>query len=919
MHFISAIFICSSLVTSGLSETEPPPLFESFEDGVPAGFRSSGGKVNVTGEQTQEGGKSLRWDFKAGDSVTFETGPLGNVGVWTGYGGYSRSAFVLPIHLASQGEGKLVVEIRAGERTAATIDVPLAHRGWQKLVYHYSWNSGMHWLDGKLRGKLDNIRITATGVRRPGHAYFDAIHFNTPRDFRDARAAIAQSWEPVEHDFSGQAEPEKAELAKVEILAKSMIPAPNAGASREHWQKRMANYGKQIKRDGLHRGKSLTKAVHTYFGLLNSMADDWCRCPDPELRKGFAAHFNTVNDWIQEQGLVVNGAFGKMNNYVGRLYVDAITKMRDPLQEHGTLADSLAFLKWSYHYDDQLFGDSHHESMDYFHNEATRLLRIALAHGNPIVRHHHVAVFRKTLGKQLLASITPDGCLFHHGFHYFAYGSMGVNSISGTLAQMSHAGLPVSREGLDTLKNALMQMRWYSGGTTLWSLSGRNSAGTQGLPAGAFLKLAKARAPYLDGSPDPELAAAFLRLRPEQAGKPEFDGITAEASPTGFNTMPFAALAMHRRDDWLAGIKGYSKYAAAGESYANQNRFGVFLSHGQLELLTHPMPFPTVHGSGTRPDHGYNWAAIEGATTVHAPLEKLANGNGTRIPRSAETFVGGLSNGDNGMFSMVLNDGFTRQITGDKQAAPLRALKSWFCFDKRIVCVGSNISTAKVGYPVRTNLFQKFLAGDFATTVANGEKLVLAEAGQARTFGLARITLVDPYGNAYLIPAGNAVQLTVGSQASRDPNDQKDSTGNYATAWIEHGSNPENAAYTYLVLVQPEPGETAAAEADAPYTLIRSDAAAHIVRDHPSNTVGYALFNTKDLTLPTDLPLQSASHPCLVMIREYDDHSLVSATIPDTRPGESEPQTLSLTIRGHANPINFQITHAESRTQVVEK
>lgn len=91
--------------------------------------------------------------------------------------------------------------------------------------------------------------------------------------------------------------------------------------------------------------------------------------------------------------------------------------------------------------------------------------------------------------------------------------------------------------------------------------------------------------------------------------------------------MPYAALGTHRRGDWLAGIKGYSKYAASGESYAASNRFGLWMSMGQLELLTHPEPLPTAHGSGTRPDEGYNWSAIEGATTIHMRREEGANRN----------------------------------------------------------------------------------------------------------------------------------------------------------------------------------------------------------------------------------------------------------------------------------------------------
>lgn len=911
----------ASLLISAADETvEPPAFFRSFEETSIGKIASTGGLIVPSNERIQHGAQSLRWDFSAGDSITFDTGPLGNVGVWTGYGGYSRSALVLPIFLPTEMKGKLRVEVRAGEQTAATIEIPFAHIGWQKLVYHYSWNSGMTWLKPNLRPSLDNIRFVAVGTEKPGSIFLDAVNFNIPRDFRDARGAVQSSWHPADHDFSDQHEPTATELERIEQLARALVPQPSPNTSSEHWQRRIDQVEARIRTEKLHQGNPLTKAPHRYYGLLNGIAENWCQCADETLRREFARQFHTINDWLQEQGLVVNGMFGRQNNYVGRIYVDAITKMRTPLEEHGSLKASLNFLKWSYFYDEQVFGDQHQESMDYFHNEALRLLRIALTHGDPVARFHHVSRFRETLEIQLATSIKPDGAIYHHGFHYFAYGSMGMNSISGVLSTMSAAGLPVGLEGLNAVKTALMKMRWYSGRTTLWSLAGRNASGTQSVPTHAFLNLAKAYQPYLSGKPEPELAAAYLRFHPDQRNTPLLQGIAPETSPNGYDTMPFAALGMQRRDHWLAGVKGYSKYAASGESYANSNRFGIYMAHGQLELLTHPQPFPTVHGSGTQPDQGYDWAAIEGATTAHAPLDRLANGNGTRIPYSPETYVGALTNGSNGMFAMKLNDNFTRRIMADnRETTALTARKSWFFFDNRIVCLGSDISTSHVDYPIRTNLFQKFISEEHPSAQANGKVMTPTTPARVEHFSAESTQLIDPYQNTYIIPSAQQVSLRLGEQQSRNNSDTKDTRGTYATAWIEHGKNPTNARYEYLVLVQAESEQVQAAGKQLPYTVIRCDSQAHIVRDHATHTTAYVLYTDTALTLPDDPFLQSVSQPCIVMIQDHADQLLISATIPDTRPGETTPQTLTLTLKGHSEPITFDILHAESHQTRIQK
>jgi len=876
-------------------------LTESFESTIPETVSAESGKLSIASDHIQDGKQSLRWDFKDGDAFVIRTGPLGNINVWTGYGGYSRSSLTLPVYLPALGKGHLLVEIRAGEETAATITVPLAHAGWQALVYHYSSSSRMNWTKRNLSDNLDNLRISAHGIEKPSYACFDAIRYNTPRDFRDGREAVTQAWSPAVHDFSGKPAPTPDDLAKVETLALSMVAAPEPKATTERWRKRIDQILVHIDQNAWRRGHPVTKGLANYFEFLNGIADDWCRCADPVLKKELASQFHVINDWLQEQGLVVNGALGKADNYVGRTYVDAITKMRGALEEHGNLEISIAYLKWSYGYDDQVFGTNFNKSMDYFHNEALRLLRIALTHGDPVVRWHHVSTFREVLGKQLVASIKPDGAIIHHGFHYFAYGAMGMNSVSGTLASMSAAGLPVSGDALERAKRALMQMRWYSGGTTLWSLSGRAAHGTMQPPHGAFLNLAKAFAPYRNGGWDPELTAAYLRFVPDASKKPEFRNHQAEPSPDGFNTMPWAALAMHRRADWLVGIKGYSKYAASGESYANTNRHGLFMSMGQMEILSHPKPLPTVIGSGTRPNEGYDWSAIEGATTIHTPHDRIANGNSTRIPHSQETFVGAVTNGRNGLFAMKLTNTFTSLIMRDRPKdapppEPLRALKSWFCFDNRVICLGSDISTKNVAYPVRTNLFQRFLTDSFTDTRASGRVVKPLPTIQHIDFKEPS-TLVDPYGNAWFTAAGNTVHLRVGTQSSRNADDNKDTTGTYATAWIEHGENPESSGYEYAVLVQPDGASIEAFDPKSAYSMLAKNTAAHIVRDHATKTTGYAVFDS-NAALPESTPLASVSRPCLVMIEEHADHLLLSACDPDLRPEAKEALALEITLRG---------------------
>ncbi|NWK55096.1 hypothetical protein HW115_05710 [Verrucomicrobiaceae bacterium N1E253] len=901
------------------------PDVESFEGkSLPAYVTSEKSSIELSSEHIQDGKQSLKWTLQNGASLKFATGPLGNVNVYTGYGGYSRSSLTLPVKLTGLSKtAKLTVEFRAGDEAAGHYDIPFAHVGWQQLVHHYTWHTKIKWTKGNLRSKLDNIVIRASGIEGSTHAYFDAIRFNHPRDFRDARNPVLQAWAPKKPNFTGKPNPGPEELAKLQTLETFFTPRPNTGASAKHWQNEIKRINQRIEKESLGHGNPISKNLGHYFGFLNLIADRYATCPSPEYKNQFAKQFITINHWMQEQGLVVNGSCGKANNYVGRTYVDAVTKAREALAKDGSLQRSLAYIKWSYHYDDRFFrpgkkgeesdfGIGQVVSMDYLHNEARRMLQIALMHRDTTERFHHVNHFRTVLSNQITASIKPDGSLFHHGFHYFAYGTMGMNSISGTLLELSKAGLPVSRPALDAIKLGIMRMRWYSGGdTVMLALCGRHPSGTQRIPAEAFLKLAQAYAPYLEGKWDPEMVAAYLRFRPAKAVEKRFHGYQQESHPHGHVSMPYAGLGLHRRSHWLAGVKGFSQYVSAGESYANANRFGMYLSNGFLEIHSHPRPLPSVHGSGTLPDQGWNWCALDGTTSIHAPLSNIANGNGTRIERSGGSFNGGLSHdGRNGLFVLNLDSPMQAHRCREKgsKGGPFKARKSWFFFDQHIICLGTGIQTDQIQYPVRTTLFQKHLNGEHTTTIANAETITLGEKTNIRSFPKGHATFTDPYGNGYIVRNSDPIQLTVGQQQSRSGYDKVDTQGAYATAWIDHGPNPKNAQYEYVILPQTNEEElqTFAKQLKvsdpAPYQVLHQSQQAHVVYHRSSNTIGYAIFETPTTDQPEPWlskgPLASVSQTCLVMIEENEQQVIVSLTDPNIRPKEKTPTNIRITLRG---------------------
>ena len=58
-------------------------------------------------------------------------------------------------------------------------------------------------------------------------------------------------------------------------------------------------------------------------------------------------------------------------------------------------------------------------------------------------------------------------------------------------------------------------------------------------------------------------------------------------------------------------------------------------------------------------------------------------------------------------------------------------------------------------------------------------------------------------GNGYYIPnaAEQGLNVEIGIQTSRDQRDRKDTSARYATAWLDHGVDPNDKSYEYTILV----------------------------------------------------------------------------------------------------------------------
>jgi len=321
---------------------------------------------------------------------------------------------------------------------------------------------------------------------------------------------------------------------------------------------------------------------------------------------------------------------------------------------------------------------------------------------------------------------------------------------------------------------------------------------------------------------DHGLAADYLRLiRNGDTPNARFfkkEGIQPAQAPQGFFVYNYGSAGIFRRADWMVTLKGYTTDVWGAEIYAKDNRYGRYQSYGSVQIMGKGNPVSRA-GSGFVQE-GWDWNRLPGTTTIHLPFELLDSPlKGTTMARSEENFSGSSSlGGMNGMFAIKLMERDYDNFTSD-----FVARKSVFCFDNRMICLGTGITNSNADYPTETTLFQ---------TKFNGKE---PKADNDDYW------LHDGYDNYYHVVDGT-VRSQVADQESRHEKTREKTAGKFSSAWIEHGKAPKDGTYEYMVLIQPSAAELDELQKTPAYEVLQRDQMAHVVYDKKTGITGYATF-----------------------------------------------------------------------------
>lgn len=292
---------------------------------------------------------------------------------------------------------------------------------------------------------------------------------------------------------------------------------------------------------------------------------------------------------------------------------------------------------------------------------------------------------------------------------------------------------------------------------------------------------------------------------------------------------PLMDRVVHRTEDYLFALSMYSERIQNTEIMNDENRFGWHQNNGMTYIYDEDKQYTENYWNTVNP------LRLPGTTVVPVNIG-TGKPDGSGFAQggdfcSKESWVGGTSIGNYGVSGMSFS-GETQGIAGDapvSYAPDLKGKKSWFMFDDEIVCLGAGITNKNMELPVETTIENKKLRKDGSNQLlVNGEKteLPVKEANVKelveRTADVsgtsfeqvnwAHLEGNQSVGTGYYFPEENTEIQVRRGQTTGSWKDvgtfEGESTENYLEMWVDHGQNPENASYSYVLLPETSAEET---------------------------------------------------------------------------------------------------------------
>lgn len=867
-----------------------------FEKGLPSNFiADKNSKIEITTEKFKDGNSSLKWDFKKNSTLKI----MGDVGYKTFQKGKqekARSSFVMWLYNKKPINDQLKVEFKKDGEIKSSFSINMNFAGWRTMWVQYDRD-----MLGKAQEGMNEIVFIAPNS--DGKIYIDQIFTSIlidPRhnardeqvDFINLQAdtAVNSHWMALYKNYNAISQnnnikkitkEEKQGIISIEkrfkndifkkVKVNSELIEKNRNILNNYLNKTIVSPQTVVLyKDFSKEQKSFLNDIQIkeYGTWLRDLAFMYNSTDNQKYKKEIYTIFQQALDHLYEQGWTKGSCQGTIHHlgYQVRELYQSIFLMKEPLLKNNNLKSARELVVWYsamgilYTPNSEIKG----VNADILNTMLPGMLMAILLNDNEIITANQLYQLKNYLTKSidyapgLLGGFKEDGSMFHHMQNYPAYAKGAFEGLTPIMYYLGNTSFALDDYSFNIVKKAVLMTRIYSN-VHCWpiSISGRHPDDRFQISDDVFRYLTFGK----KVGNDKELANAYLRLAPNGKFADELIslGFKAESDPQGAWTMNMSSLQLHRRDNWLVSVKGFSKYLVGNETYIKNNLFGRYMSYGNFQILHN-----TLLDSGYV-QKGWDWAHFPGTTAIALPIEKLKSpisqvdtySGVEEMLFSDETYSGGNSLENNGMFAMKLHE-------HSKYDESHRARKSVFLFDNRAILLGSNIENNS-NYETHTTLFQNYLD--------DKNKISKIDTFNNTNF------ILDTQNNLYKVAKEN-FKYKNELQHSLDQNSGLPTENYYEMAYINHGKAPKESKYEYAILIKANKQEQENFKKDANYTVLQQDYNAHIVEDKISKIRGYALFEKGEVK---DSYIKSIDTPSLILIKPNEKSIDLSFVDPDLR------------------------------------
>lgn len=895
-----------------------------FEDGVvPSTINDvQKGLLTVSSDHAKMGTKSLRWDWTASGAL-FRVNDEVNI-PYAINAFNNRGGLRMWIYSPKAMPGKSLQFIFRNQSVRVyTFDFNLDFTGWRACWIAFSdmWVPGAADDVQPTQHDIDELTIKAPEGVESGTLYFDRWDFSSsihkqatpdaqiPKNNRFLTRDFwhwGRLWEWEQFSYSDELKdlvPTTSELAELREMTTTVQTALFGKVNNTT----IANASSKLSAAGIKRDVStgFISGKPLYTDQEKESGDIGCQDVN-DMMLGFAMdyyfngnssaaeNFMLVFDYALDQGYAYGSGMGTNHHfgYFNRDMPKAVWMMKDYLKSEDRWDEALQLIQyWSGLAEArQPYDINRDELIDTWYTLHLPRLYAALMIEDETERFRAVKGLSEWTNGSIcytpgtIGGIKPDGTAFHHGAHYPDYASSAFGILGDYANYVNETSFTLDASARAILKQAFMAMASYCN-VKEWGIGvcGRhpfnpNECSIKSKNINAFAYLA------VDGEAvDKDLASNFLRIYETATAttamnnmKKKFMALGIEkADPMqGFFTYNHAAQGVFRGGEWMVSLKGFNRYVWGAEIYYSNNRYGRYQSYGSIQILD--SGDPVTEADSRFLEDGWDWNRLPGTTTIHKSWSALNSPYTDATLKQDETFAGSNNlNGTCGMFVIKLKEPSHKNFTPD-----FTARKSAFCFDNRIVCIGTGITNSESASNTETTLFQHAILSDDEAVEWNNT--VSTDATINTTVQNADgMIFKDQTGNYYQVKEPLKVIVTKGLQTSVNNKTKAATEGKFASAYIDHGAAPSDASYEYLITIQPDDSEIVALKAEGyqPYDLLRKDDKAHIVHDRETGVTGYAFF--EETTLDNDDYIVNATGEVMAMIGTPDVDGQVDMSVCD--------------------------------------